>query len=43
VTFLSTRGETTAHEASSGMHRTLVVLIASVALLVGLLIGLAIG
>jgi serine/threonine-protein kinase len=42
VTFFSAQGDAAPREASSGVHGTVAVLIASVALLVGLLIGLAI-
>lgn len=43
VTFRTTRELTVPREASSGVHTTLVALIASVALLVGILTGLTIG
>ncbi len=43
VTFFGTRRETTPHEVSLGVPRTIVALIASVAVLLGLLTGLAIG
>ena len=43
VTFFSTRGETPAREASSGVQGTIVAIIASVAFLVGVLTGLAFG
>lgn len=43
VTFFGTREETAPREASSGVHGTIVALIASIALLVGVLTGLAIG
>ena len=42
VTFFTTRRETAAHEASSGVTGTIVAIIASVALLFGVLMGLAI-
>ena len=42
VTFFTTRRETAAHEASSGVTGTIVAIIASVALFVGVLMGLAI-
>jgi len=41
VTFRSTRSQTAPRETSSGVHRAVVVLIACVALLVGILAGLA--
>jgi serine/threonine-protein kinase len=43
VTFRSTRELTTPSETSSGVHGTIVALIASVALLIGILTGLVIG
>lgn len=42
VTFRTTRAQTAPGETSSGVHRAVVVLIASVALLIGILTGLAI-
>jgi serine/threonine-protein kinase len=41
VTFFSTRGDPTGHEAVSGAPRTLVALIASVAFLLGFIAGMA--
>jgi len=43
VTFFATPRETAAHEASSGVTSTIVTIIASIALLAGVLMGLAIG
>jgi serine/threonine protein kinase len=43
VTFFSTRGSTGAPAVSSGVHRTIVFLIAGVALIAGVLAGLAFG
>ncbi len=43
VTFRSTRQLTAYREGSSGVHRTLVVVVSGVALLVGFLMGIAIG
>ncbi len=43
VTFFSTREETAPREASSGVHGTIVALIASIALLIGILTGQLIG
>ncbi len=43
VTFFSTQGQTAQREASSGMDGTMVGLIASLALIIGVLIGWAIG
>lgn len=43
VTFRSTQELITPGEASSGVHGTIVAVIASVALIVGVLAGLAIG
>ena len=42
ATFFSAQGEAAPREASSGVHGTVAVLIASVALLVGILTGLVI-
>ena len=41
VTFPSTREMTAPREASSGVHGAMVVLIATIALVVGILVGLA--
>jgi serine/threonine-protein kinase len=43
VTFFTSQRETASHEASSGVQGTIVAVIASIALLVGILAGLAIG